>query len=243
MVHSTYYMFVAPAACLIETDCCGRECRESAWAEPSRSRMGLDAGWLLRRIGCGWIANSVHSMLAGRCWDAREWTFCPRTLRSTEGLDRRALATVTFRSSPSVIADVRHINTMYETSILIHPSTPVTRDELLNSISQFYGKSKGVAPQIAARGTSGIRIQFPGFGFSIVKDGASHVIEEAKEISTRYGTATGKQHRISDCNTRFDVQGDDDPDMEYFNDYLYIIEAAQKLGEAYAFDNASATFI
>jgi hypothetical protein len=153
------------------------------------------------------------------------------------------LANVTFRSSPSVIADVRHINTMYETSILIHPSTPVTRDELLNSISQFYGKSKGVAPQIAARGTSGIRIQFPGFGFSIVKDGASHVIEEAKEISTRYGTATGKQHRISDCNTRFDVQGDDDPDMDYFNDYLYIIEAAQKLGEAYAFDNASATFI
>jgi hypothetical protein len=82
--------FVAPAACLIESDCCGRECRESAWAEPSRSRMGLAAGWLLRRIGCGWIANSVHSMLAGRCWDAREWTFSPRTLRSIEGLDRRA---------------------------------------------------------------------------------------------------------------------------------------------------------
>jgi hypothetical protein len=98
--------FVAPAACLIESNCCGRECRESAWAEPSRSRMGLAAGWLLRRIGCGWIANSVHSMLAGRCWDAREWTFCPRTLRSTEGLDRRALANVTFRSSPSVIAGV-----------------------------------------------------------------------------------------------------------------------------------------
>jgi len=46
-------VFVAPAACLIKSDCCGRECRESARAEPSRSDLGLDAVSLLRRIGCG----------------------------------------------------------------------------------------------------------------------------------------------------------------------------------------------
>jgi hypothetical protein len=99
--------FVAPAACLIESDCCEQGCRESAWAEPSRFRMGWDAGSLLRRIGCGSIAISVNSMLSGRCWDARERAFSPRTMRSTEGLDRRALATFPFPSSPSVIAGVR----------------------------------------------------------------------------------------------------------------------------------------
>jgi len=101
------WSFVAPAACLIESDGCGREYRASKWAEPSRSCMGLGAGWLLRRIGCGGSSTSVNSMLAGRCWDLRERAFSPRTMRSTEGLDRRALATVTFPSSPSVIGGVR----------------------------------------------------------------------------------------------------------------------------------------
>jgi hypothetical protein len=49
---------VAPAACLIESNCCGRVCRESARAEPTRSRMGLDAVSLLRRIG--WLRLTLH---------------------------------------------------------------------------------------------------------------------------------------------------------------------------------------
>ena len=79
--------------------------------------------------------------------------------------------------------------------------------------------------------------------FHIVRDQGSHVIEESQEMSARYGSSTGKQTRISECSARFDIQGNDDPEMKYFNDYLLMVESAQKLGEVYAFDAASAAFI
>jgi hypothetical protein len=131
---------------------------------------------------------------------------------------------------------------MYESLLLIHPDTPVTSAALAAELRRHYERLQQPAT-IVERGTSGLDLRFAGYAFHVDHDRSPHVLEESVDIATRFGSATGKQERIAACSSRFEVRADNDPSMNYFTDFMYIIDAAQSLGEVYAFDTAFATFL
>ena len=60
----------------------------------------MSVGALLRGNVCGGQEMAINSMLAGRRGATRESSFLPRTMRSTEGLDRRARFDPTYPPRP-----------------------------------------------------------------------------------------------------------------------------------------------
>ena len=40
-----------------------------------------------------------------------------------------------------------------------------------------------------------------------------------------------------------EIAGEDDPAMDHFNDYCYVVEAIEKLGAIYTFDCVSGSFM
>lgn len=131
---------------------------------------------------------------------------------------------------------------MYESLLLIHPDTPISSAALASELRRYYQRSHQL-PTIVERGASGLDLRFANYDFHADYDRSPHVLEESADIAARFGAKTGKQERIAACSSRFEVRADDDPDMSYFDDFLYIIEAAQRLGEIYAFDTSSGTFL
>jgi len=131
---------------------------------------------------------------------------------------------------------------MYESMLLIHPDKPIGTATLASELRSFYQGSDQSAI-ITERGQSGLDLQFKDYIFRLDFDRSPHVLEEAADIAARFGANTGKQQRIAACTSRFEVRADDDPEMNYFNDFMYIIEASQRIGEVYAFDTASRSFL
>ncbi len=131
---------------------------------------------------------------------------------------------------------------MYESLVLIHPDTPITSAAFASELRRYYERSEQ-PPTIVECSESRLEIRFTDCIFYVDHDRSAHVVEESAELAEEFGEDTGKQDRIAACTSRFDIRADDDPDMNYFNDYLYIVESCQRLGEVYPFDTSSATFL
>lgn len=132
---------------------------------------------------------------------------------------------------------------MYDALVLVHPGAPVTRDMLAAELQRFYTSTAGEKPDIVESGADGLQLQFPGWTLRARFAQEPHVLVESAEIAERFGANTGKQDRIAACSTRFEVAADDDFDMEHFNDFVHVIETAQRLGEIYAFDCSLGEFV
>ena len=50
------------------------------------------------------------------------------------------------------------------------------------------------------------------------------------------------ERAIASCKERIELSGKSDPAMDYFNDYCFVVEAIESLGEVYIFDPESAVF-
>jgi hypothetical protein len=124
---------------------------------------------------------------------------------------------------------------MYESLVLIHPDTPATSAALAAELRRFYQRIQA-SPTIVKCSDSSLELRFSDCVFYITHDRSPHVVEESAEIAEEFGAETGKQDRIAACSSRFDIHSDEDPEMNYFNDFLYVIESSQSLGEVYAFD-------
>ncbi|MGI4869598.1 MAG: hypothetical protein ACRYFX_00295 [Janthinobacterium lividum] len=81
-----------------------------------------------------------------------------------------------------------------------------------------------------------LTVAFEEYSFHIYYATEAHVQEEALEIAaTNPDTLVDLAEqpidpaRLGTCTRRFELWGDPDPDMDYFNDSLYILEALEEL--------------
>jgi hypothetical protein len=131
---------------------------------------------------------------------------------------------------------------MYEALLLIEPSTALTIENLRAELAKFY-KAVPEKPGSIQLSGSEIQLVWPDFTLIVSYSDSPHVIEESRAIAKQFAQAHEARERIQQCWARFEVAGNDDPAMEHFNDYLFIVEAAQRLGTVYAFDPISGEFI
>lgn len=71
--------------------------------------------------------------------------------------------------------------------------------------------------------------------------GESWVVEESREIAENNATR-GESVVIRECPYRVEFYGDDDVNMDYFNDYFGIMEEFQKIPGIIIYDYPNGTF-
>jgi len=131
---------------------------------------------------------------------------------------------------------------MYRALLLIDQRNPVTIENLKAELDKFYESDPGQPESIKLIGSE-VQLVWPGFALTVNYSDKPHVIEESREIAEQFAQAHEARERIQLCRTRFEVAGDNDLAMDHFNDYLFIIEAAQRLGAIYAFDPTTCEFM
>lgn len=62
------------------------------------------------------------------------------------------------------------------------------------------------------------------------------VIEESREIAKAIPESTAEVVAITCCSRRVEVISDPDPDMEHFNDYVFVVEVLQSFKGVIAVD-------
>ena len=82
-----------------------------------------------------------------------------------------------------------------------------------------------------------------GFKFYINHHCGDIVSRESKEMAERFAKERDDADEIASANCRFEVSSDDDRSMEHFNDFVFLMEAAEKAGGVYLFDRASSAFM
>lgn len=114
---------------------------------------------------------------------------------------------------------------MYDTLIMLKPEASFTVDQLYALVMEVVASGEA----IVERDVEAIRITTDSATLNIDWNDDAHVIEESHEIAAEFGVPS------QGCPARFEMAGDD-PDMDFFNDYLIINEKLQATGKFVIFD-------
>ncbi|WP_299005765.1 hypothetical protein [uncultured Shewanella sp.] len=128
---------------------------------------------------------------------------------------------------------------MYEALILLSEAINPSLDKYAHEIEAFYQSSKAPSPQVSISQGS-LKVVFDGIQFSIIQNCEASVAEESKTLAQ---LAESDQAQISEVSCRFELSSTPDYDMLYFNDYLFMLQAADKMGKVWAFKSADGAFI
>jgi hypothetical protein len=128
--------------------------------------------------------------------------------------------------------------TFYQYLAFIQPDSDADLTVLKNNLESFYEKS-GRRPNISQIDKM-ITVDFNNYKFEISFSDGSHVIEEAAEIAndraTDYAENSFDKEKLKTSSKRFEISGEDDIDMDYFNDSLFIVETIEKFRGVIVFD-------
>jgi hypothetical protein len=128
--------------------------------------------------------------------------------------------------------------TFYQYLAFIQPDSDADLTVLKNNLESFYEKSSR-RPNISQRDKV-ITVDFDNYKFEISLSDGSHVIEEAAEIAndraTDYAENNFDKEKLRTSSKRFEISGEDDIDMDYFNDSLFIVETTEKFRGVIVFD-------
>jgi hypothetical protein len=92
------------------------------------------------------------------------------------------------------------------------------------------------------RTSSGITLS-DGWRIGIGLSDEPHVIVESKWLIDRCGADRADADQLRAASRRFEVRTDDDPNMDRFNDYVYVLEVLTSFLGAVAFKPGSGTFV
>ena len=131
---------------------------------------------------------------------------------------------------------------MYESLILVDPDTSISAEQVAAELRRFYAEDSDAPSEITMHGQT-ISLRWADYVLQVNRESLPHVLEESAEIAERYAVARSDRERIAQCTCRFSTHGEDDRDMVYFNDYLFVGEAIARLGRVYRFDPSSCEFL
>jgi hypothetical protein len=129
---------------------------------------------------------------------------------------------------------------MYEALIMLSEALNPSIEEYAQKVRSFYESNIGEKPKIEMANEN-FRVIFKGIEFSVDKNCDEHVIVESKGLASFAKPADRAEISKSKC--RFEISSTDDTDMVYFNDYLFLIQSAEELGEVYAFSPLEGEFM
>lgn len=127
---------------------------------------------------------------------------------------------------------------MYDTLVLIDPENQLT---LKDAETALRTTSFSVPATIQVDGNC-LTVDLGDYQLKVWRASEEHVLEESEEMASQDAQNHPARDRIALCHTRFEVSGDDDLHMDYFNDYVFVIEALEGLGKVYTYTQADGSF-
>lgn len=119
----------------------------------------------------------------------------------------------------------------YQYFALIQPDSDADISKLKENLDAFYA-NKSKQPSISLEDNS-ILVDFEDFDFEIYYAEDEHVIDESIEMSEDFEVDFNEmaidKEKVKLCAKRFEISGsDDDFDMNFMNDSLFILEQIEK---------------
>jgi hypothetical protein len=128
----------------------------------------------------------------------------------------------------------------YETFVMLPTTTQVTLPEIETRLRTLFSNSIKTRPdfQISQRADY-IELNFTNYRFYVGIADEPHVLREAQEIAAEFPEVEFK----GEYDKRIEISADDDPNMDYFNDFVFIVEELQNLEGAIAYQHRIGQFI
>ena len=131
---------------------------------------------------------------------------------------------------------------MYECLVIVDPATDIPVDLVAAELRRFYAGKPDSPSELALEGDL-IELRWPGYTLSVGRSSLPHVLEESQGIASEFAGEHPARERIGLCSSRYEVVGEDDREMQHFNDYLFIGEVLARLGTVYRFESTSSQFL
>lgn len=124
--------------------------------------------------------------------------------------------------------------------VLLPPTSSASIEEAEDKLRIFY-RNDGCDVIIQRRETA-IEVIIGEWTCCIYLSSESHVLEESQEMAELFAAARPDKEEIATCNRRFEVIGTD-PNMDYFNDYLFVLQALESFSSVKIWEGAAQEFI
>ncbi|MBK1791955.1 hypothetical protein [Persicirhabdus sediminis] len=131
---------------------------------------------------------------------------------------------------------------MYNTLILIDPSTQINSDTLAAAMKKAFASSENQSPELIRQGNQ-LTLTWPSFTLNLNLADDSHILEESRELAAMFAQSHAKEHAIASCSTRVEIHSSEDPSMAHFNDFCFAVSAIEQLGTVYTFDSGTGKFL
>nr|BDD43611.1 hypothetical protein 5 [Gammaproteobacteria bacterium] len=122
---------------------------------------------------------------------------------------------------------------MYEAMVFIEKDLDIDIRRYADSVKSFYEESSGHKPKLKVSDPT-LKIKFDDIEFKATLICNSDVENIAKNISRMAKPENKPKVAASKCI--LNIKSSPDYDMVYFNDYLFLIHAAEKIGNVWAYD-------
>lgn len=129
----------------------------------------------------------------------------------------------------------------YELIALLTDEATVTLGQLGQELRQRL--SSDPPAEVLLQGEANLVVRWSEWAFRFAYENDPQVLEESQEIAEHYGSSRSDDSRIAACRRRITVMGDADPNMDQFNDYLFIEEVLMKLPGVILFDPQEKAFV
>lgn len=131
-------------------------------------------------------------------------------------------------------------NTFYSYLAFITPDSDANLVDLKNNLEIFYARPViEDKPEIVLENNQITIIFNDEYRLNIAFSNEEYVNEEAigiaQEHQLDYNENPFDKTKLETCYKRFEVWGDDDFDMDYFNDSLFVIEAIEQFNDVIIF--------
>ena len=131
--------------------------------------------------------------------------------------------------------------TYYQYFGLIPPGSNATLQGLKEKLSTFYRESEDQF-ELKLEGNR-LQLLLGDYAFTIYFNDSPDVLEESVEMSQILKGDSDAKMLIASCMARFEMCGDEDEDMDYFNDSLYIQEEWEDFEGVITFDVVNGEFL
>jgi hypothetical protein len=130
--------------------------------------------------------------------------------------------------------------TYYRVEMLIPADMPLTFLEIVRALQV---KFSSLSTRQVVVSEKHCEVRHNGWALRIHWEEEAGVVDEIKEFVYRKAANRPDQARIASFNRLVTTAADPDPNMDYFNDYVFVLEVLENFAGTYLFDPNNGTFI
>jgi hypothetical protein len=127
----------------------------------------------------------------------------------------------------------------YRLLVMLADDTDFTLEEFEKRLK----KNKPLSEAKVERDGDSIKITIDKFSFDIGVSSEPSVVEESAEIAAQFASDRKDKSKIAACKRRIEFESHDDPNLDYFNDYLFVTEEIEAFKGVYIFDPQAGEFV